>query len=232
VAKTYIQLINEVHGYMRHSNTETSLTADEDTIIVAKFLNEAKREVEDEWKWHALRATITFSSTASDDSYDTSNGAIAVATQTEERSELLEDPETLEALFWDVTSDDEFRMSRITREQVLRNLRTNPDDVDQPTAFTIYQNGEGLTVQFRTAPTGVRNYSFEVYTPQPDLAATGDTLTVPWRPVVLRATALAKAEIGEEFGGPQGNFDAMFEDALQTEVAREKDEADDTLVVT
>lgn len=232
MAKTYIQLVNLVHGYMRHATDETILTGDEDTIIVATFLNEAKREVEDEWKWHALRGTITFSSTASDDSYDTSNGAIAVATQTAERSELLEDPETREALFWDVTDSDEFRLQRVTRERALRNLRTNPDDVDQPTAFTIYQNGSGLTVQFRTAPKGVRDYSFEVYTPQDDLALTTDPLTVPWRPVVLRATALAKAEVGEEFGGPQGNFDAMFEDALQTEVAREKDEADDTLVVT
>lgn len=229
--KTYIELVNLVHGFMRHDTDETALDADEDTIIAANFINEAKREVEDHWKWNALRATVTFDSVVDQTSYDTSSLAVVSSdpTVTTERSELLEDPETGMPLFWDVTSGGEFRLKRRTREHVIAQLRLDPNSVATPGFFAMFNNGSGLTVLLREVPSAVRSYSCEVYTPQAELSAAADTLTCPWRPVMLRATALAKGEIGEEFSGPSTNYQSMFTDALETDVAREKDEADLTL---
>jgi hypothetical protein len=230
MAKTYLQAINEVHGFLRRDDTGTgvsSLTADADTLVIAKFINEAKRRVEGVWKWNALRTTITFSSTASTFTYDTSNAGIAVAAQTNDRSELLTYKDG-SPLFWDVTTANAgFKMTLVPRDWALNEYRQAQFTVSMPDRVAVYRSGNGLSVLFPVAPTDVRNYSFEVYKPQDELTATGDLITAPWRPIVLLATALAAGERGDQFGVDPGTYLDMYAQAIEEEMAFDKTEGDD-----
>lgn len=217
MAKTYLQLVNLVHGYLR-GPTVTEVNADADTIIIANFLNQAKERVESAWKWNILRKTITFNGSASTYTYDTSDAGVATVNQTNERSVLLFDQEN-RPLFWDVTSGGEFRLEAISRERAQSIYRLDQSTTTSPSQFTAYRLGSGLTIFFPVAPSGTRNYSFEAYVPQAELSAKTDELTVPWRPVVMLATSLAAGERGDEFGAAQQMYMDLYEDAIATEIA-------------
>ncbi len=234
MAKTYIQLVNEVGKNLRRStgSTYTSLTQDQNAVSIAQFLNQAKRLVEDRWKWHQLRRTITFDSVASVAVYDTGENAdyATYPDVTNDRSTLVYDARR-QPLFWDVTdSNAGFRLSEVTREHALQCRRLSAETVEKPWQFAAYQNGDGLTILFPYAPQGVRSYSFEAHTPQEELASAWDELTVPWRPVVLAATAMACEERGEEFGNPGSRWWDEYETALGAAISADSHDSDFTLI--
>ena len=230
MAKTFLQAINEVHGFLRRDETGTGATTinqDADTVVIAKFINEAKRRVEGVWKWNTLRSTITFSSVANTASYDTSSGAIAVAVQTNDRSELLT-YKNGSPLFWDVTTSQAgFQMCLVPRDIALHKYRTGPFSASSPDQVAVFRVGAGLTVLFPFPPNAVRNYSFEVYKPQDELAAAGTEITAPWRPIVLLSTALAAAERGDQFGVDPGTYLDLYAQSIEEEIAFDKTENDD-----
>lgn len=234
MAKTYIQLINEVGKNLRRSNgtTYTTLTQDQNAVSIAQFLNQAKRLVEDRWKWHQLRKTVTFDSVGGTATYDTSSLSIVTSdpTVTTDRTHLLYDARR-QPLFWDVTDANAgFRLSEVTREHALNCRRLSTENVSKPWQFASYQNGSGLTILFPYAPEGVRNYSFEAYIPQDELASTSTTLECPWRPVVLAATAMACEERGEEFGNPGTRWWDEYEIALGAAISSDSLDSDFTLI--
>lgn len=232
--KTFLQAINEVHGFLRRDEDGTGVTAitqDADTVIVAKMINEAKRRVEGRWKWHMMRVGITFSSVGGTGTYDTSNVAIAATQQTNDRSEVLLDNKG-NALFWDITTTGAgVRVAVIPRDVALQQFYTN-SNVQQPIPdyAAVYRVGDGLTVFFPTSPSGVRNYSMWVYRPQAELTSASTEILAPWRPIVLLATALAAEERGESFGVPPARYLDLYEAAYEEEEAFDKSEDYDNML--
>jgi len=237
MSKTFIQLVNLVHGKVRGPSGVASLTADADTVLVASFINSAKDIVESAWKWNALRATVTFPSVIGTQTYDTSNASVTDGADvvTTEQSELLFDPETNQPHLYDVTSGSEFRLQVCSRDFAVAYSRTagNSNSAQAPGMAAVYQTGAGLTVMFTDVPSAVRNYSMEVYTPQAELTATTDTLTIPWKPVMDLAVAMVAEERGDLFGIPAQRFYDIYNDTFSRAVARDKDNPyDDALIVT
>jgi hypothetical protein len=226
--RTLIQMVNDVGEHMRRSNgsTYTSLTQSFDTIFITRALNQAKRFVEDNWKWDELRTTVTFNSVASQHTYDTSNaGVISSGTVTTDRSYVVETPGG-HIQFWDVTSGEETRLRRATRDEAEHFEITNSVDVERPGRVAVYPNGSGLTVHFPYAPTAARQYRMSAIVPQDDLALTTDTITIPFRPVVLMATALAFDERGEELGGSSEGWWDLFRDSLGSAKSIDQENSD------
>lgn len=234
MAKTFVQLVNDVGRNLRRSTgaTYTSVTQDQTAVFMAAMINQAKRLVEDRWKWHQLRRDISFSSTASTASYDTSllGGLTTYPNVTNERSTLLYD-RYRRPQFWDVTvASSGWMLNECSREYAddIRNTQTTTSAI--PDLFAIYQNGNGLTVLFPYAPSGVRSYRFKAYSPQDDLVNRQDELEAPWRPVVLAATALCCEERGEEFGMPGSRWWDEYEQAIAAAVGNDADDRDFTLI--
>lgn len=233
MAKTLIQLANEVGKNLRRSTgtTYTTVTQNADVIFIIQAINEAKRMVEDAWESDLLVKALTFTSSAGVHTYDLSDLAVVtsdpdVAT---DRSAILRSKNDYRILAFDVT-DNEFQLNECSREYAQKQETLDTTTVAIPSLVSIYPNANGLTVHFPYAPSGARNYKIYCKVPQDDLTAADDELTVPWRVVVLAATAIAVEERGEELGMEASRWWEQYESALGSMIAREGYEHDFTLV--
>tara|TARA_Y100000034_G_scaffold20431_2_gene23384 strand:+ start:6784 stop:7485 length:702 start_codon:yes stop_codon:yes gene_type:complete len=223
-------LTNEVGKNLRRStgSTWTAVDTNADQIFIQQAINEAKRMVEDNWESDALTVSMTFSSVASQHSYELATAGTPNAT---DRAAPVRSKRDYRLQLYDVT-DNEYQFNECSREyaQKIETLDTNT--VAKPTQAAVYPSKTGLVVHFPWAPTGVRNYKIYVKNPQDDFGSSDASteLTVPWRPVVLAATALAAEERGEELGLDATRWWDQYQDALGSMVARESFEHDLTLV--
>ena len=98
VGKTYLTLVNDVLSRLRESEV-TSVSDNTYSSLIGRFVNEAKREVEDAWNWNRLRSTITI--------------------------DIQKLDKAIWGLFWQVTISDKRLSSprwRITQMQMLLTL--------------------------------------------------------------------------------------------------------------
>ncbi len=228
MAKTLLQLLNEVGKNLRRSSGSTYTTIDQnqDAVFIVQAINEAKRRVEGNWKADVLRKTVTFSTVASTAEYDTSDaGVISSATVTTDRSYIMRNQRG-QLQFWDTTSGAEFRLNECTREYAEHMSVVATNEVAIPTVVAIYSNQDGLTVKFPRTPSAARTYSFQAHLPQDDLASASTELEVPWRPVVLAATAISAEERGEELGLDAQTWWDAYDNAYGNMIARDSNEED------
>ena len=65
---TYLELVNDVLTRLRETNvstvSETSYSA-----LIGKFVNDAKRQIEDAYTWNCLSQTVTVTTTSGTSSY-------------------------------------------------------------------------------------------------------------------------------------------------------------------
>jgi hypothetical protein len=232
MSKTTLQLLNEVGKNLRRStgSTYTTITQDPNAVFIVQAINEAKRMVEDElldWDWPGLRVQVTFSSVASTNTYDLSSVGTPV---TLDRARVVYD-QSGRLQFWDVTDTGaNFRMIERTQDYALNDNLLAGQDVEKPQEVAVYPNGSGLTVFFPSAPTGIRNYRIEVMNPQDDLTSANTVLTVPYRLVVLAATALSCEERGEEFGMNATRWWEQYQKAMAFTLGRDTNAADLVLI--
>jgi hypothetical protein len=229
MAKTLLQLTNEVGKNLRRStgSTWTAIDTNADQIFIQQAINEAKRMVEDSWKWDVLNDTILFPTAASTREYDTSSLSVVTSdpTVTTERSAVLRDQKG-RLQMWDITSGAEFRLNERTREYAEHYQRVQTTEIAIPGAVAIYQNGSGLTVQFVDTPSGARNYAMNCRIPQDDLTVAGTEIKVPWKLVVLAATALSAEERGEELGLDAKTWWDQYENAFGAAISQDSNEED------
>lgn len=227
MAKTLIQLANEVGKNLRRStgSTYTTLTQDQNVVSIVQFINEAKRMVEEAWKWDSLVQTITFDGVAGTHVYDTGPGGVATAGESNDRSVVLKDNEGRIPV-WDVTNaDSAFRLSEVSSEHARHMEVVSTTNTVKPSQVAVYNNGNGVVFHFPYAPTGARSYTARVWVPQDDLAAVDTELTVPWRPVVLAATALAIGDRGTD-ERREDRYWAQYDDSLGKAISANSDEFD------
>lgn len=223
MAKTLLQLINEVGKNVRLSDGDdyTTINQDADAVLINQFINQAKAMVESERQWEVMRKTITFTSSVGTEIYDLSDLGVVTSDPnvTNKRSKMLYD-ERGRPMAFDVTVSDEFRLQERSRDWVIAEKRMDAGDTseDQPIWFAQYPSGDGITIEFPYEMSAVRDYSFEFYVPQADLAASGTELQAPERPVVLAATALFVNERGEQLGMDDSVWWSLYRNALSEEI--------------
>ena len=203
-SKNYIELVNDV--LVRLREPEASSVSDNAYVkLIARYVNDSKRMVEDSYNWNSLSDTLT-ATTAS----DIFNYVLVGSGQ---RFRII-----------DVINDDGnwFLKNAPTVWMDQQFLMTNPMK-GSPTWYNFNgtdANGD-TQVDLYPIPNGVYNIRFNVIKPQEPLVSNSDILLVPHEPVVLGALARAQAERGEDGGVQSSETYALYKQSLSDAIALE-----------
>lgn len=183
---TWLTLTNDIQKRLRESQS-ASVTSTSYSTLLGALINQAKREIEDAWDWHALRTVLSFSTSSGTATYS--------ITGSTERSRFFSPTREI----YDDTNDG--------------ILLPAPDwYVDRMTYLGTTQSGDPICYRIRGVSSGLLQVTLyptpnatltmrvPMVVPQADLSANGTVLTVPAGPVLERAYVLALRERGEDGG--------------------------------
>jgi hypothetical protein len=206
---TYTNLINFVLRKMRESEVAgpTSTTY---ATLVGDFVNEAKREVEDAWKWNVLRTTTSVTTAAGTQQYALTGAGKRFKLQHPNYS------------VYDATN-----LGRIYQKdaQWMKEALLNNTTQNEPSYFYFsgFDSNEDPYVTFYPIPDGIYTINFELVVPQSDFSTGSETLSVPDWPVKLGAWAKALEERGDDNGNQvlkvQSDYQLALSDAIAMDAA-------------
>lgn len=203
---TYLQAVNDVLTRLRESTVAT-VTATDYSTLIGKYVNDAKRQVEDAWNWDALQTTITVTTSAGTSNYTVTGSGIR-------HKDIDVNDTTNKAKIFNVP------IKFIIDQQQLSIVQNGPP---------IYYSWNGTDgtdskVEFYPTPDGTYSIKFNMCVPQTTLTNDSTTITVPSEIVVQFAYARAIIERGEDQG--MGSSDAyligrsMLADYISLEASR------------
>lgn len=200
----YIQLVNDV--LVRLREPEASSVSDTAYVkLIAKYVNDSKRQVEDAYNWNALSETLSATTTA-----DIFNYVLVGSGQRFRVIDVLND------------TDNWFLRNATTVWMDQQFLLTNAQK-----GSPMYYNFNGTDsngdtqVDLFPIPNGAYNIRFNVIKPQDPLVVNADVLLVPHEPVILGALARAQAERGEDGGVQSGETYALYRQSLSDAISLE-----------
>jgi hypothetical protein len=195
---TFRGLINEVLIRLREDtissdwsgdiNDSTTVSAYEK--VIGALVNDAKRYVEQRHDWLVLRQTVDISTVASTKNYNLSSGQ--------------------EIKIIDVINNTTgTQLSQVSRAY-LNSIMYPTDPTGEPLyyGFNGVDASKNLKVDLSPIPINAETLSFDIIKYQDDLTEAATVLSVPEKPVVLGAWAMAISERGED-GGTQSSLMAQ-----------------------
>ena len=195
---TFRGLINEVLIRLREDtissdwsgdiNDSTTVSAYEK--VIGALVNDAKRYVEQRHDWLVLRQTVYISTVASTKNYNLSSGQ--------------------EIKIIDVINNTTgTQLSQVSRAY-LNNIMYPTDPTGEPLyyGFNGSDASKNLKVDLSPIPINAETLSFDIIKFQDDLTEAATVLSVPEKPVILGAWAMAISERGED-GGTQSSLMAQ-----------------------
>jgi hypothetical protein len=200
----YIQLVNDV--LVRLRETEVSSVNDNAySKLIGKFVNDAKRMVEDAYNWNALSDTLSAVTAV-----DIFNYVLVGSGQRFRIIDVLND-----------TSDTILRNATTTwmNQQFLLTSQTK----GSPNYYNFNgtdSNGD-TQVDLFPIPNGVYNIRFNIIKPQVPLSADADRVLVPSEPIVMLAYAKALAERGEDGGLASSEAYGLYKTSLADAISLE-----------
>jgi hypothetical protein len=209
----YLDLVNDVLIRLR----EDEVTATTDTPyskLIGKFVNDAKRFVEDSYQWNALSETLTV--TTANDLFN------YVMTGSGQRFKVIDV----------INSEDNFFLEYMPFSQMNNLFLNQTPQKGSP----YYYNFNGVDANNDTQvdifpiPDGVYNVFFNIYKPQETLSAGADVLKVPSEPVLKYAYAMGVAERGEDGGLAAQEATALADASLADHIAIENGRYSDEYV--
>lgn len=202
---TYLELVNDVLVRLREPEVST---VNENVLskLVGKFVNDAKRQVEDAYNWNALAFTITIETTPGTFSYGMNGTGV--------RFKVID--------AYNSTNQNKLRpvSTQWLNEQY---IGANP----LPTGATTGYNFNGLTTEGDTqvdlypVPDSASTLFFNMYQPQEKLTNDFDHLWAPEEPVVLLAYARSLVERGEDGGLNSSEAYGLYKASLADYIAIE-----------
>ena len=197
----YLDLVNDVLIRLR----EDEVTAPTDTPyakLIGKFVNDAKRVVEDSFQWNVLTETLTV--TTANDLFN------YVLTGSGQRFRVLDV----------VHSEDDVFLQPVTSNVMTNYLLNASVHKGSPYYYNFNGVNNGDTqVDLYPVPDGVYNIYFNIFKPQNALSAGADELLVPAEPVIKYAYAQAVAERGEDGGLAAQEATALADISLADHIA-------------
>ena len=201
---TLLELVNDVLIRLR----EPVVTTFNETIystLVAKFVNDAKRQVEDSFGWNALGQTITVTTVASTPSYSLTGAG--------QKFQVMDA----------INTTSNVGLTNITFVDMNRKQSFLPLVNSIPTEFTF----DGIDGSYNTKvslfpiPDGVYTLKFSLTIPQATLAADSTVVLVPDVVVAQGAYARALVERGEDGGLSSSEAYTLFRSMLSDYIALE-----------
>jgi hypothetical protein len=201
---TYLELVNDVLIRLRES---TVSTVGETTYssLIGKFVNDAKRQIEDTYTWNVLNQTVTVTTAGGTSSYS--------LTGTGQKFRIAEALNTTNYIV----------LSNIAVSDMNRKLNFGTPVQGVPTEYCFNgSDGNGDTkVDLYPVPNGVYTLKFDVTIPQANLTADGTSVKVLDYLVAQSAYARALIERGEDGGTNSNEAYALFRGMLSDAIAME-----------
>ena len=202
---TYLSLVNDVLVRLREPEV-TTINENVLSKLVSKFVNDAKRQVEDSYNWNALTSTLTAETTDGVFNY--------ILVGSGARFKVIE-------VF--NSSDRHFLVPKSSRQMTQNFIGSAVPQVGSPIFYNfngINNNGD-TQVDLFPVPNKLYTIFFNLYIPQVDLEADADSMLVPKEPVVLLALARSLVERGEDGGLTTSESYALFKNVLGDYIAIE-----------
>ena len=204
---TFLELVNDVLVRLREPVVTTYSETTYSTLI-SKFINDAKRQIEDAFSWNALGSTITVTTVASTSSYSLTGSG--------QKFQVMDVINTTSLI----------GMRNISFVEMNRNLNFAPVPQGTPTQFAF----DGVDASYDTkvslypVPDTVYTVKFMLTIPQASLSADATVVKVPDVLVVQNAYARALVERGEDGGLSSSEaynlYRAMLSDYIALEGTR------------
>jgi hypothetical protein len=201
---TYLELVNDVLVRLRESTVET-VGETTYSALIGKFVNDAKRQIEDSYTWNALAQTVTITTSSGVSSY-----ALTGAGQ---KFRVTDAINTTSVITLDNT----------TVADMNRKLNFGTPSQSIPSEFCYNGvDGNGDTkVDLFPVPNGVYTLLFDLIIPQATLSADGTSVKVLDYLVAQSAYARALIERGEDGGTNSSEAYALFRGMLSDAIAME-----------
>ena len=176
---TYLELVNDVLIRLREPSV-TTVTANDYSTLIGKFVNDAKRQVEDAYAWNVLGTTITLSTTSGTYSY--------ALTGSGQKFQVLD--------VLNVTSNVSMRNIDFVTMNRYQNFSTPVNGIPTYYAFDGVNGNYDTKVTIYPRPDGVYSIPFSLAVPQATLSSDSTVVLVPDVLVSQNAYARALVERG------------------------------------
>jgi hypothetical protein len=204
---TYLELVNDVLVRLRETTvstvSETSYSA-----LIGKFVNDAKRQIEDAFAWNVLGQTITVTTVASTPAYSLTGAG--------QKFQVMDV----------INTTSNVGLINITFVDMNRKLNFTPLVNSIPTEFAFdgVDGSYDTKVNLYPIPDGVYTIKFALTVPQATLTSDSTVVAVADTLVAQNAYARALVERGEDGGLSSSEayqlYKAMLSDSIALEGTR------------
>lgn len=205
---TYLELVNAVLIRLREPTVST-VVLNSYSSLIGKFVNDAKRQVEDAYDWNVLGQEINITTTSGTYVYSLTGAG--------QKFRVSSDP-------LNITSN--VVMQQIGTGDMRQKQNFTPIVSNPPTQYCfegVDSNGDAQ-IQLYGRPDGVYNIKFFVTVPQATLTSDGTSILVPDVLVEQNAYARALVERGEDGGLSSSEaynlYRSMLSDYISLEATR------------
>jgi hypothetical protein len=201
---TYLELINDVLVRLRETTVSTTTETSYSTLI-GKFVNDAKRQIEDAFSWNALGQTITVTTAASTASYSLTGAG--------QKFQVMDV----------INTTSNVGLTNISFVDMNRKLNFTPLVNSIPTEFAF----DGVDASYDTKvnlypiPDGAYTIKFALTVPQATLSSGSTVVLVSDVLVAQNAYARALVERGEDGGLSSSEAYLLYKAMLADYIALE-----------
>ena len=201
---TYLELVNDVLVRLRESTVSTVSETSYSTLI-GKFVNDAKRQIEDSFAWNVLGTTITVTTTASTSAYSLTGAG--------QKFQVMDV----------INTTSNVGLTNISFVDMNRKLNFTPLANQIPTEFAFdgVDGSYDTKVNLYPIPDGVYTIKFALTVPQATLASDATVVLVPDVLVVQNAYSRALVERGEDGGLSSSEAYLLYKSMLSDYIALE-----------
>jgi hypothetical protein len=201
---TYLELVNDVLTRLRETNVST-VSETNYSALIGKFVNDAKRQIEDSYNWNCLNQTITVTTASGTSSY-----SLTGVGQKFRVGEVL-----------NTTSN--ITLSNIAVADMNRklNFSTPAQSIPSQYCFSGVDGSGDTKVDLFPIPSGVFTLKFDVTVPQANLTSDGTSVKVLDYLVTQNAYARALMERGEDGGTTTSDAYVLYKGMLSDAIALE-----------
>jgi hypothetical protein len=201
---TYLELVNDVLIRLREPTVAT-VTATSYSTLIGKFVNDAKRQIEDAFSWNILGTTITIT---------TSNGTYSYAlTGSGQKFQVIDVLNT--------TSNIGMKNIDFASMNRKQNFSTPVSGIPSEYAFDGVNGSYDTKVNIYPRPDGVYTIPFSLSVPQATLTLDQTVVLVPDVLVVQNAYSRALVERGEDGGLSSSEAFLLYKSMLSDYIALE-----------
>ena len=201
---TYLELINDVLIRLRETTVATNGATTYSTLI-GKFVNDAKRQVEDAFSWNVLGQTVTITTVSATYQYSMTGAG--------QKFQVMDVINT--------TSNVGMKNISFVEMNRYQNLVPTTNGIPQFYAFDGVDASSDTKVTLYPRPDGVYSIPFSLTVPQATLASDATSILVPDFLVAQNAYARALVERGEDGGLSSSEAYQLYKSMLSDYIALE-----------